>query len=78
MSEEQRIFRKMVHDFADKGMAPLIKEWEQGGEFVDRDILSQYANVGLLGITLPEEYGGAGLSGSLDRVSGWIDRIWHG
>jgi len=61
-SEEQRIFKKMVHDFADQRMAPLVKVWEEGGGGVDRKILNQYVEVGLLGIPLPEQYGGAGLS----------------
>jgi alkylation response protein AidB-like acyl-CoA dehydrogenase len=62
LSEEQRIFKKTVHDFADQRMAPLVQEWDEKGTFVEGDILSQYAEIGLLGITLPEEYGGAGLS----------------
>jgi len=62
LSEEQRIFKKTVHDFADQRMAPLVKEWDEGCTSLDRGILSQYANMGLLGITLPEKYGGAGLT----------------
>ena len=62
LSEEQRIFKKTVHDFADQRMAPLVKEWDEGCTSLDRSILSQYANMGLLGITLPEKYGGAGLT----------------
>jgi alkylation response protein AidB-like acyl-CoA dehydrogenase len=62
LSEEQRIFKKTVHDFADQRMAPLVKEWDEGCTSLDRSILSQYADMGLLGITLPEKYGGAGLT----------------
>jgi alkylation response protein AidB-like acyl-CoA dehydrogenase len=62
LNEEQRIFKKTVHDFADQRMAPLVPEWDEKGTFVEKDLLSQYAQMGLLGITLPEEYGGAGLS----------------
>ncbi len=62
LSEEQRIFKKMVHDFADQRMAPLVQEWDEKGTFIERDLLSQYAELGLLGITLPEAYGGTGLT----------------
>ena len=62
LSEEQRIFKKTVHDFADQRVAPLVKTWEEEGTFVDRKILSQYTQLGLLGIPLPEQYGGGGLS----------------
>lgn len=60
LSEEQRIFKRAVHDFADQRMAPLVQQWDEGGTSLDRNILSQYADMGLLGITLPEKYGGAG------------------
>ena len=62
LSEEQRLFKKTVHDFADQRMAPLVQEWDEKGTFLERDILSQYAELGLLGITLPEVFGGAGLT----------------
>ena len=62
LNEEQRIFKKTVHDFADQRMAPLVPTWEEKGSFVETDLLSQYAEIGLLGITLPEEYGGSGLA----------------
>ena len=60
LNEEQRIFKKMVHDFADQQMAPLVSTWEEPGSFLDRKIISEYAQRGLLGITLPEQYGGGG------------------
>jgi alkylation response protein AidB-like acyl-CoA dehydrogenase len=62
LSEEQRIFKRIVHDFADQRVAPLVPEWDEKATFLERSLLSQYAEMGLLGITLPEEYGGAGLT----------------
>ena len=62
LNEEQRIFKKTVHDFADQRLAPLVKAWDEQGAFMDRKTLSQYAEMGLLGISLPETYGGGGLS----------------
>jgi alkylation response protein AidB-like acyl-CoA dehydrogenase len=62
LSEEQRMFKQSVRDFASQRLAPLVKEWDEKGEAMDRKILSQYVDMGLLGITLPEKYGGAGLT----------------
>ncbi|MBN1380216.1 MAG: acyl-CoA dehydrogenase family protein [Deltaproteobacteria bacterium] len=62
LNEEQRMFKNMVHDFADQRMAAIVQEWEEKGAFLEKNILSQYAELGLLGITLPEQYGGAGLT----------------
>ncbi len=62
LTEEQRIFKKMVHDFADERLAPLVETWEREGFVRDTKLISEYAERGLLGITLPEQYGGAGLT----------------
>ena len=67
LNEEQRIFKKTVHDFADQRLAPLVKAWDEQGTFMDRKTLTQYAEMGLLGISLPETYGGGGLS-SFDAI----------
>ncbi|NMD05639.1 MAG: acyl-CoA dehydrogenase [Deltaproteobacteria bacterium] len=77
LSEEQKMFKQSVHDFADQRLAPLVQDWDEKDEAMDRNILSQYLDMGLLGITLPEKYGGAGLTTfdailaieELDRVS---------
>jgi alkylation response protein AidB-like acyl-CoA dehydrogenase len=60
LSEEQRIFKKAVHDFADQRLAPLIPVWEKPGCFMNREDLKLYREMGLLGITLPERFGGGG------------------
>ncbi|GAB4338418.1 MAG: acyl-CoA dehydrogenase [Candidatus Abyssubacteria bacterium] len=62
LTEEQRIFKKMVHDFADERLAPLVETWEREGFVRDTGLISEYAERGLLGITLPEKYGGGGLT----------------
>jgi butyryl-CoA dehydrogenase len=60
LSEEQRIFKKAVHDFADQRLAPLIPVWEKPGCFMNREDLKLYREMGLLGISLPERFGGGG------------------
>lgn len=62
LTEEQRIFKKMVHDFADERLAPQVEIWEKEGFVRDPKLASEYAERGLLGITLPERFGGGGLT----------------
>lgn len=59
-TEEQEMMRKMVRDFAEAEIAPFVEKMEEDGEF-PRDILKKMAELGLMGITIPEEYGGAGM-----------------
>jgi acyl-CoA dehydrogenase len=56
-TEEQEMMRKMVRDFAQSEIAPFIEKMEQG-EF-PRDILKKMGALGLMGIPVPEKYGGA-------------------
>ncbi|WP_066296650.1 acyl-CoA dehydrogenase [Bacillus sp. FJAT-29937] len=56
-TEEQEMMRKMVRDFAQSEIAPFIEKMEQG-EF-PREILRKMGELGLMGIPIPEKYGGA-------------------
>jgi acyl-CoA dehydrogenase len=56
-SEEQEMMRKMVRDFAENEIAPFIERMEKG-EF-PREILRKMGELGLMGIPVPEKYGGA-------------------
>ena len=58
-TDEQNMMRKMVRDFAEKEIAPFVEKMEQG-EF-PREVLTKMAELGLMGIPVPEEYGGAGM-----------------
>ncbi|NUK29965.1 acyl-CoA dehydrogenase [Parageobacillus sp. VR-IP] len=58
-TEEQEMMRNMVREFAQTEIAPFVERMEQG-EF-PRPILNKMAELGLMGITVPEEYGGAGM-----------------
>ncbi|MCP8967969.1 acyl-CoA dehydrogenase [Ectobacillus ponti] len=59
LTEEQDMMRKMVRDFAEKEIAPFVPQMEQG-EF-PREVLRKMGGLGLMGIPIPEEYGGAGM-----------------
>lgn len=58
-TEEQEMMRKMVRDFAQSEIAPFVERMEQG-EF-PREILKKMGELGLMGIPVPEEYGGSGM-----------------
>jgi butyryl-CoA dehydrogenase len=62
LTEEQTMFKQMVRDFADRRLAPLVRSLDEGNAFIDKKTLSEYADLGLLGIALPERFGGAGLT----------------
>ncbi|MBT2640719.1 acyl-CoA dehydrogenase [Bacillus sp. ISL-41] len=56
-TEEQEMMRKMVRDFAQTEIAPFVEKMEEG-EF-PREILRKMGELGLMGIPVPEEYGGS-------------------
>jgi alkylation response protein AidB-like acyl-CoA dehydrogenase len=58
-TEEQEMMRKMVREFAENEIAPFVERMERG-EF-PRPIIEKMAELGLMGITIPEQYGGAGM-----------------
>ncbi|MCR4397829.1 MAG: acyl-CoA dehydrogenase family protein [Firmicutes bacterium] len=60
LTEEHRMVEKMVRDFAGKEIAPRIKDLDRAQTF-DRNILKQMAELGILGICVPEKYGGGGM-----------------
>jgi len=59
-SEEQKHLRKSVREFAEGEIAPHVLEWDEAAHF-PQEILPKLAEMGLLGVIFPEEYGGAGL-----------------
>ncbi len=56
-TDEQEMMRKMVRDFAEAEIAPFVERME-AGEF-PREILKKMGELGLMGIPVPEQYGGA-------------------
>jgi alkylation response protein AidB-like acyl-CoA dehydrogenase len=60
LNQEQQMFREMVHDFAAKEVAPLAKHTDESSEF-NWTAVRKMGALGLLGMQVPEEYGGAGM-----------------
>ncbi|CAM5271872.1 acyl-CoA dehydrogenase family protein [Streptomyces californicus] len=59
LSEEQEAVRKLAEDFVAREVAPHVVDWDRA-EDVDRSIVRKLGDVGFLGLTVPEEYGGSG------------------
>ncbi len=64
LSQEQVMIRDMARDFAANELAPHAAEWDRNGGFPD-DMYTRLGSLGLMGMMIPEEYGGAGV----DHVS---------
>jgi alkylation response protein AidB-like acyl-CoA dehydrogenase len=61
LSDEQEAVRRMVRDFAESEIGPHVMEWDEAQTF-PREAMKKLGALGMLGVLVPEEYGGAGLS----------------
>ncbi|GHF21893.1 acyl-CoA dehydrogenase [Streptomyces griseoluteus] len=59
LSEEQAAVRRLARDFVEREIAPHVTAWDRAEE-VDRGIVKKLGEVGFLGLTIDEEYGGSG------------------
>jgi alkylation response protein AidB-like acyl-CoA dehydrogenase len=59
LTEEQRQFKSLAREFLDKEVVPFRVAWDRA-ESVDIAIVPKLAGIGFFGLTIPEEYGGAG------------------
>jgi len=61
LSDEEEIFRQTVREFAENRVRPRVEEMERETT-QPKDLLAEIFELGLMGIEIPEEYGGAGAS----------------
>jgi glutaryl-CoA dehydrogenase (non-decarboxylating) len=59
LTEDHLAIQQTVREFAQKEVAPYIKEWDEKSHF-ERSVLDKMAELNLLGVCIPEQYGGAG------------------
>lgn len=59
LTEDESMLRDAAADFAKSVIAPKVHEMEKNAK-LDKDIIKQFFEMGLMGIDIPEEYGGAG------------------
>ena len=58
-TEDEILFRDNVRQFAEERVRPLAKEMDEKGVF-EKDLIHQFFQLGLMGIEIPEQYGGGG------------------
>src|SRR5919198_266520 len=59
LTGDQELFRRTVREFAEREIAPVAAHFDETEEFPAENA-RKMANLGLMGLTTPEEYGGAG------------------
>lgn len=72
MSDDEKLFRDTVAGFALKEIQPLVRSMDDAG-VLHKDLLNQLFAVGLMGIEIPEQYGGQG--GSFTQCAQAIEEI---
>lgn len=58
-SEDEILFRDNIRQFAEEKIRPLVKEMDEKGVF-DKNLIHEFFQLGLMGIEIPEQYGGGG------------------
>jgi butyryl-CoA dehydrogenase len=74
LSREHEEFRRVVRDFAEGEIAPHAAQWDRDHHF-PTDVVQQMGKLGLMGLTAPEEYGGAGEHGDFTSLCVAIEEI---
>ncbi len=59
LSEDETLFRDNIRQFADEKIRPRVKEMDEKGVF-EKDLIREFFQLGLMGIEIPEQYGGGG------------------
>jgi butyryl-CoA dehydrogenase len=74
LSDDQELFKRTVHEFAEREIVPIAHELDEKEEF-PRASIPRMAELGLMGMLVPEDYGGAGL-GTLEYVLAMEEISW--
>jgi len=79
LDEELEMIREQFRRFSDDRIAPHAHEWHLKDELIPMEIITEMAELGVFGLTIPEEYGGLGLSkASMCVVSEELSRGYIG
>ena len=74
LSREHEEFRRSVREFAEAEIAPHAAQWDRDHHFPS-DVVQKMGGLGLMGLTAPEEYGGAGEDGDFTSLCVAIEEI---
>ena len=67
-TEEHQSIREITAKFVDNEINPFVDQWEEDGIFPAHELFKKLGNLGMLGISKPEQYGGLGLDYSYSLV----------
>ncbi|MFO0359617.1 MAG: acyl-CoA dehydrogenase [Flavobacteriales bacterium] len=59
-TENEKMIAQMVRDFAEKEIRPYVMEWDESQVF-PREVFTKMGELGLMGVLVPQEYGGSGM-----------------
>ena len=54
LTEEEEMLKKIVREFAEKKLAPRVREFEENG--IDYSLVKELYDLGVMGLSLPEKY----------------------
>jgi alkylation response protein AidB-like acyl-CoA dehydrogenase len=74
LTEEQELFKRTLHEFAEREIVPRAHEFDET-ETYPRETTAKMAELGLMGLLVPEEYGGSGAA-TLDYVLAMEEISW--
>jgi alkylation response protein AidB-like acyl-CoA dehydrogenase len=74
LTEEQLMLQRMARKFAEEEMLPTLRDYERQRK-INYDIIQKMASLGLIGLQIPQEYGGAGLDYSSAAII-WEQLSW--
>src|SRR4026209_1354357 len=60
LSEEQQMIKYSIREFAESEIKPHVMEWDESQHFPE-ELRPKLAELGLMGVLFPEQYGGAGM-----------------
>ena len=75
LSDDEKAFREVVRDFAEEKVRPLVRKMDEESK-IPRELIDACFELGIMGVEIPEQYGGAGRRPSSCRSS-W-SRSWRG
>jgi (2S)-methylsuccinyl-CoA dehydrogenase len=79
LDETFEMIRDQFHSFAENKVIPFAHQWHLNDELIPLELVTELGDLGVFGLTIPEEYGGAGMGKTaMCVVSEELSRAWIG
>jgi len=63
LTPQQELFKKTVREFCEEKIAPRSREIDEKADLIPEDIIKEMVELGIFGVTIPEQYGGSASPG---------------